>query len=148
MIISQHPSKHSVGREPQNNYNVPNDNRIDEVRQTLLRRVTSWILLQRSGHPLTPIRFCHGYLPSNSIPEEIMIIGRWSNNALLQYIRIQVIDINKCISDLMLPTGALYTTLEAEVIYYNMGQPRVQYHMLNPKRGITNSTTSPLSLPL
>ena len=67
-LVRQHPREKSVGEILQNNYNVPNDNNITEVSHTPLRRVTSRILSQRSGHPITPIRFFHGTLPSKSIP--------------------------------------------------------------------------------
>ena len=67
-IIRRHPNEHSVGIEPQKNYNVPNDNKITEVMQNLLWRVMSWVLLQISGHPLTPIRFFQLALPSKSTP--------------------------------------------------------------------------------
>ena len=46
-----------------------------------------------------------------------MIIGRWSSNAVLRYIRIQVSNLIKNISNLMVSTRAFYTILEAEVVY-------------------------------
>ena len=66
-IVRRHPYEHSVGRKPQDNYNVPNENQITEVRHTLLQRGTSRVLSQRSGNPLTPTRFFHGTIPSNII---------------------------------------------------------------------------------
>ena len=80
-------------------------------------------------------------------PETIMIIGRWSRNAFLQYIRIQVTNLSKVISNLMVSTRSFYTIPESEVIYYTPGQPRVQSHRLNPQRVITNNTTSSLLIP-
>ena len=63
--------------------------------------------------------------------EIIMIIGQWSINAFIRYIRIQFRYLSKDISDLMVSTQNLYTILEVEVIYYTPGQPRVQPHRLN-----------------
>ena len=76
-----------------------------------------------------------------------MIIMLWSSNACLPYIWIQVRDLSKGISDLMVFTQDLYTTPEAEVIYYTPGQPGVQSYRLNQQQGIKNNTTSSLSLP-
>ena len=132
---------------PQDKYNVPNDNQITKVRHTLLWRGMSWVLSQRSGHPLTTIRFFHGTIPIKRIPGKIMIIGQWLINALLLYIQIQVINISKCIRDLMVSTRTFYTIPEAEFIYYTPGQPGVQPHRINPQQGITYTNTSSLSLP-
>ena len=43
-----------------------------------------------------------------------MIIRRWSSNAFLWYIRIQVGDLNKGIGELMVNTQAFYTIPEEE----------------------------------
>ena len=50
-------------------------------------------------------------------PETIMIIGRWASNALLRYIWIQVSNLSKGISDLIVSTRGFYKITEAEVIY-------------------------------
>ena len=50
---------------------------------------------------------------SRLYPETIMIIGRYSRNAFLRYIRIQVINPSKGISNLMVSTRALYTIPES-----------------------------------
>ena len=84
---------------------------------------------------------------SREYPEKIMIIGQWLINALLLYIQIQVINISKCIRDLMVSTRTFYTIPEAEFIYYTPGQPGVQPHRINPQQGITYTNTSSLSLP-
>ena len=81
-------------------------------------------------------------------PETIMIIGIWSSNVFLKYIWIQVSNISKGISDLVVSTSAFYTITRAEVIDYIPGQPGVQYHRLNPQQVITSNTTSYLLLPL
>ena len=65
--IRQHPSEHSVFIESQNNYDISIDNKISEVRQTLLQILTSRFLTQISGNPLTSIRICHGSLHIKSI---------------------------------------------------------------------------------
>ena len=80
-------------------------------------------------------------------PETIMIIGWWSRNAFLRYIHIQLINLSKGISNLMVSTRSFYKIPKAEVVYYTPGQPGVQYRRLKPQQGITNNTTSSLSLP-
>ena len=67
-IVRRHPCEYSVGGKSQDNYNVPNYNHINEVSHNLLQRGTSRVLSQRSGHPLTPIRFCRGNLTIKIIP--------------------------------------------------------------------------------
>ena len=79
--------------------------------------------------------------------ETIMSIGIWYRNAFVRYIRIQVSNLSKRIRDLMVSIRDFYTVPETEVIYYTPGQPVLQYHRLNPHRGITNTTTYLLSLP-
>ena len=81
-------------------------------------------------------------------PETIMIIGQWSSNSFLWYIRIQVSDHSKGIIDLMVSNKALYTIPEAKGIYYTLGQPGVQFHILKPHWGIKINTTFSLVLPL
>ena len=44
--------------------------------------------------------------------ETIIIMGRWSSSAFMQYIRIQIIDLRKDISNLMTNNHAFYTILE------------------------------------
>ena len=75
-----------------------------------------------------------------------MIIGRWYINALLWYIWVQVSNLSKVISDLMVSTWAFFTIPEVELIYYTTDQPGVQPHRLNPQQGIKNYTTYSLSL--
>ena len=48
-------------------------------------------------------------------PETIMIMGRWASSAFLQYIRIQVSDLSKGISNLMTNKHTFYTIPEIEV---------------------------------
>ena len=91
--------------------------------------------------------FAMEIFPVRVYPETITIIGRWSSNAFLRYIWIQVSGLSKFIRYLMVPTRAFYTIPKAEVIYYTPGQPGVQYHNLNPQRVITNNTSSYLLLP-
>ena len=67
-IVIRHSCEHIVGRKPQDNFNSLNENHITEVMQTLLQRVTSWVLSQRNGNPITPIRSCHGTITGKSIP--------------------------------------------------------------------------------
>ena len=45
-----------------------------------------------------------------------MIVGRWSSNDLLGYIRIHVSDFSKGISDLMVTTHDFYIISDAETI--------------------------------
>ena len=45
-------------------------------------------------------------------PETIMIMGRWASSAFLRYIRIQVRDLSKGISNLMTNNYAFYKILE------------------------------------
>ena len=66
-LVRRHPCEHSVGGKPQDNYNLPNDNQITDVRHTLLWRGTYRVLSQRSEHPITPIRFFRGSITSKSI---------------------------------------------------------------------------------
>ena len=56
-------------------------------------------------------------------PETIMILGRWASSAFLRYIRIQVSDLRKGISNLMTYNQALYTIPEIKVVYHTPGQP-------------------------
>ena len=79
--------------------------------------------------------------------ELIVIIGRWYSNSFLWYIQIQVSELSKGVSNLMVSNIAFYTIPKVEVIYYTPGQPGVQSHRLNPQLGLTNSTTSSLYLP-
>ena len=60
-----------------------------------------------------------------------MIIGQWSSNYFLWYIRIQVRNPRKGISDLTVTTQVFYQITEAEVTYYTMGQPGIQSHRLH-----------------
>ena len=55
-------------------------------------------------------------------PEKIMIMGQWESSAFLQYIRIQVTDLSKGISNLMKTNHALYKIPEIEVVYHTPGQ--------------------------
>ena len=75
------------------------------------------VLSQIIGHPLNLIRVCHENIPGKNIPGKIMIIGRWSSNSVLRYIRIQVSNLIKGISDLLVSTRDFYTTPKAKVIY-------------------------------
>ena len=79
-------------------------------------------------------------------PEITMIIVRWYNNALLRYMWIEVSDLRKCISDIMVTTQAFYKIPGAEIIYYILGQPGTQSHRSHLHQGNTNNTTSSLSL--
>ena len=45
-----------------------------------------------------------------------MIMGQWESSAFLQYIRIQVTDLSKGISNLMKTNHALYKIPEIEVV--------------------------------
>ena len=47
----------------------------------------------------------------------------------------------------MVTTQAFYTIPEAEVVYYNLGQPSVKFNRLHPQQVITNNITSPLLKP-
>ena len=49
-------------------------------------------------------------------PETIIIIERWPINDFLRYIRIQVSDLNKDISEIMASKKVFYTIAGAEVI--------------------------------
>ena len=51
-------------------------------------------------------------------PETIMIMERWASSPLLRYIRIQVRDLSKGISNLMTNNHALHTIPEIEVVYH------------------------------
>ena len=77
-------------------------------------------------------------------PEIIMIIVRWYINDFFRYIKIQVSDLSKSISDLMVNTHDLYTILEAEIIYYTPGQPGTQYYRLHPHKVNTRDKNSSL----
>ena len=79
-------------------------------------------------------------------PEAIMIIGIWSNNSIFRYISIQISDLNKVISDLMVTTHAFYKIPEVEIIYYTPGQPSTQSHRLHPHEKNISNTTSSLTL--
>ena len=48
----------------------------------------------------------------------------------------------------MVTTPSFYTIPESEILYYTMGQPSIQSHMIHPKQYTANNTTSFLSLPL
>ena len=72
--------------------------------------------------------------------ETIMIIGMWYINDFFRYIRIQVSDLAKGISYLMVSTRDFYTILETYIIYYTPGQPGTQYHRGNPHQVHTRDT--------
>ena len=55
-------------------------------------------------------------------PETIMIMERWESSAFLRYIRIQVTDLSKGISNLLKTNHALYKIPEIEVVYHTPGQ--------------------------
>ena len=123
--IRRHPSEHSVGREPQNSYNISNENQINKFRHTLLQIGTSPILTQWRDHPFTLVGIYIERFLARVNPETIIIIGLWSINSFLWYIRIQVNDISKGIIDLMVSTQDFYIIPEAEVIWYTCDQPGV-----------------------
>ena len=54
--------------------------------------------------------------------ETTVIMGLWASSAFLQYIRIQVSDLNKVISNLMTKNHTFYTIPEIEVFYHTPGQ--------------------------
>ena len=69
-------------------------------------------------------------------PETIMIMGRWASSAFLRYICIQVSDISKGISTLMINNHAFYTIPEIEVVYHTPDQPNTDPQSLRlNKRG-------------
>ena len=51
-------------------------------------------------------------------PETVMIMGRWASSAFLRYIRIQVSELSKGISNLMTNNRAFCIVTETEVVYH------------------------------
>ena len=104
MLVRLYPCKSSVGRKPKEKYNVPNENQITEVRPTLRQILMTWFSHKEVGTHSLQSGFSMEILLARVYPETIMIIGRWSSNAFLRYIRIQVTDLSKGISNLILST--------------------------------------------
>ena len=67
-------------------------------------------------------------------PETIMIVGRWSINVFLRYIRIQVIDISKGNSTFMTNKKSFCTIPEADIVYHTLGQDYIEPHSMNLHR--------------
>ena len=69
-------------------------------------------------------------------PEKIIIMGRRASSAFLRYIRIQISDFSKGISNLMTNNHTFYTIPEIEVVYHAPGQPDTDQQRLRlNKRG-------------
>ena len=58
-------------------------------------------------------------------------MGKWSSNAFLRYIHIQVINLSKGISNIMNNNQALYKILEAEIVYNMPGKDDTKTPRLN-----------------
>ena len=55
-------------------------------------------------------------------PETIMIMGHWASSAFLRYTHIQVSELNKGISTLMINNHTFYKIPEIEVFYHKHGK--------------------------
>ena len=67
-------------------------------------------------------------------PETIMVMGRWSSNAYFWYIRIQISDLSKGISTLIINKQTFYTIPVTEFFYHTPGHDNKEPKRLNLNR--------------
>ena len=74
--------------------------------------------------------FAMEFFQERLYPETIKRIGRLSSNTFFIYVRLQVRNLRKGISDIIISTKIFYTIPETEIIYYTPGEEENHSHMI------------------